>query len=132
MDSISTAIVAALSAGAISGLTDTTKAAISDAYNKLKTAIQKRFGQEHALVKAVEAVEARPTSAGRQTTLVEEVKDAGANRDAELITLAELISQLLKEYAKDNTAVQQIITGNYNATSVHGNATVTVDHFKDA
>jgi|SRR5271157_3402659 len=131
MDPITTAIVAALSAGAISGLTDMAKTAISDGYNKLKAAIQKRFGQGHAVVKAVEDIETKPTSQGRQRTLAEEVTEAGADRDAELLALAEHIHQLLKEHAKDNTAIQQIITGNYNATSVHGDAAVTVDHSKD-
>jgi hypothetical protein len=51
--------------------------------------------------------------------------------DAELLALAEQIRQLLDEHAKDNTAVQQIITGNYNATSVHGDASVTVQTPKD-
>ena len=131
MDPITTAIIAALSAGALSGLTDTAKAAITDGYNKLKAVIQKRFGQEHAIVKAVEAVEAKPASAGRQGTLVEEITEAGADQDAELLSLAEHIRKLLKEHAKGNAAVQQIITGDYNATSVHGDASVTVHAPKD-
>ncbi len=36
MDPITTAIVAALSAGAVSGLAETSKTAITDAYNQLK------------------------------------------------------------------------------------------------
>lgn len=131
IDPVSAALIAAAVAGATGGLTDVSKTALVDAYSALKAAIQKRFGQQHALVKAVEAVEAKPTSAGRQTTLVEEVKDSGADQDAMLITLAEQIRQLLKEHAKTNAAIQQIITGDYNATSVHGDATVTVHQPKD-
>jgi len=126
IDPVSAAIIAAALAGATGGITNVSKTAWVDAYSALKTAIQKRFGQEHALVKAVEAVDAKPTSTGRQGTLVEEVTEAGANRDTEFLRLAEPLHQLLKEHARENTAVQQIMTGNYNATSVHGDANVTI------
>jgi hypothetical protein len=126
IDPVSAALIAAAVAGATGGLTDVSKTALTDTYSALKAAIQKRFGQQHGLVKAVEALEAKPTSAGRQTTLVEEVTDAGVDQDTELVTLAEQICQLLKDQVKTNPAVQQIITGNYNATSVHGDANVTV------
>ena len=131
IDSVSAALIAATVAGASGGLTDVSKTAIVDAYTALKVALQKRFGPHHAVVKAVEAMETKPTSAGRQSTLVEEVTDAGANRDAELLALAETLRQLLNVHAKNNTAVQQIIMGNYNATSVHGDASVTVQPSRD-
>lgn len=131
IDPVSAALIAATVAGATGGLTDVSKTALMDAYTALKAAIQQRFGQHHALVKAVEAVEAKPTSVGRQTTLVEEVTDADAAQDRELLTLAEQLRQVLKEQAKTNPVVQQIITGNYNATSVHGNASVTVQPPKE-
>lgn len=126
IDPVSAALIAAAVAGVTGGLTDVGKTALVDAYSALKAAIQKRFGQQQALIEAVKAVEARPTSPGRQTTLIEEVKDAGADQDAELVTLAEQIRQLLKDQAETNATVQQIISGNYNATSVHGDASVTV------
>src|SRR6266700_1710128 len=88
IDPISAALIAAAVAGATSGLTDVSKTAVMDAYHALTTAIGKRFGQEHAVVKAVEALEGKPTSAGRQSTLVEEVTEVGADRDAELLALA--------------------------------------------
>ncbi len=131
IDPVSTALIAATVAGAAAGLNEASKTALTDAYGALKAKIQERFGQHHALVNAIEAVEAKPISAGRQTTLVEEVKDSGADQDAGLITLAEQIRQLLKEYAKTNVAVQQIITGDYNATSIHGDATVTFHQPRD-
>lgn len=131
IDPISAALIAAAMAGAAGGITDVSKSALIDAYTALKTAIQKRLGQEHVVVKAVEAVESKPNSAGRQSTLVEEVTDAGLDWDADLLALAEHLRQLLKEHAQENTTVQQIITGNYNATSVHGGATVTVQAPKD-
>src|SRR5947207_8409608 len=109
MDPITTAIVAALSAGAISGLTDTAKAAITDGYTKLKGLLTTKYGASSDVVQAIDKLEAKPTSAGRQGTVVEEVTEAGADQDAELLALAERIRHLLKEYAKENTTVQQII-----------------------
>lgn len=81
--------------------------------------------------KAVDAMESKPTSAGQHSTLVEEVTDAGLDRDTELLTLAEQLTKLLTAHAQDPAIVLQIITGNYNATSVHGDATVTVEAPED-
>jgi hypothetical protein len=44
MEPITTAIIAALTAGAASGLTEAAKKSISDAYSGLKTLIKKKFG----------------------------------------------------------------------------------------
>ena len=84
IDPVSAALIAV--AGATSGLTEVSKNVV---YDSLKAAIQKRFGHEHALVKAVEAVEAKPTSQGRHTTLVEEITEAGADQDQALLALAD-------------------------------------------
>ncbi len=130
MDPITAAILAALSTGAASGFRDTAKVAITDGYNKLKELLTKKYGASSDVVQAIDKLEAKPTSAGRQGTLAEEVKEAGADQDGELLALVEQIRHLLKEHARENAAVQQIITGSYDATSVHGNATITVDHFK--
>lgn len=130
MDPVTTAIIAALSAGATVGLADTTKTAITDSYNKLKDLLTKKFGASSDVVNAIEAIEAKPTSEGRQRTLVEEVTEVGADQDTELLALAKHIRDLLKDHAKNDMAMQQIITGDYNATSVHGDASVTI-HAQD-
>ena len=124
-------ISAALIAGATGGITDASKTAVTDAYHALTEAIRRRLGHEHAVVKAVEAVESKPTSTGRQSTLIEEVTDAGADHDADLLALASQLRHLLAEHAQSNATVQQIITGNYNATSVYGDASVTVEAPKE-
>jgi hypothetical protein len=126
MDPVSAAIIGAAVTGATGGITNMSKTALMDAYGTLKAALQKHFGPQHAVITAVEAVESKPASDGRQQTLVEEVTEAGADRDAELLRLAEHVRQLLQDHAQDNAMVQQIITGNYNATSVHGDANVTL------
>ncbi len=126
IDPVSAALIAAAVAAATSSLNDVSKTAVLDAYEALKAAIHKRFGAEHPVSKAVEAIDAKPTSKGRQETLIEEITDAGADQDKELLTLAEPIHLILEKQAKDNATVQQIISGNYNAVSVSGDASVTV------
>src|SRR5215472_1294897 len=96
MDPITTAIIAALSAGAISGLTETSKTAIADAYARLKTLLSKKFGGESEVVHAVDAVEAKPESAGRKATLQEEVAAAKVDQDQEVLHAAQTLLQLLQ------------------------------------
>ena len=65
MDPITTAIVAALSAGAISGITDTAKTAVNDGYNKLKSLLTKKHGAGSEVVQAINKLETKPESQGR-------------------------------------------------------------------
>jgi hypothetical protein len=51
-DIVANAIVAALSAGAVAGATDTAKSAIADAYQGLKSLIKKKSGDESEAAKA--------------------------------------------------------------------------------
>jgi aminopeptidase N len=57
-----------------------------DAYAALRQRIQEWIAKEH-----VDKLEEKPDSAGRQTTLAEELADAGAADDAELRRLAEAL-----------------------------------------
>ena len=96
MDPITTAIVAALSAGAVSGVTETSKTAVSDGYNKLKDLLTKRFGAKSDLVLAVNQLEARPESAGRKETLQEEMTVVNAEQDDELLAAAQHVLTLVQ------------------------------------
>ena len=121
MDPITTAIVAALSAGAISGLTETSKTAITDAYARLKTLLTKKFGGESEVVHAVSEVEAKPDSAGRQATLQEEVAAAKADQDQEVLHAVQALLQLLQASAEGGQHVQRA-TGNYIAQADRGSS----------
>lgn len=96
MDPITTAIVAALSAGAISGLTETSKTAISDAYTRLKELLAKKFGASSEVVQALKQVETKPESGGRQTMLHEEIAAANAEQDREILAAAHHILTLVQ------------------------------------
>ena len=96
MDPITAAILAAVAAGATAGLTEVTKKAIGDAYEALKTKIAEKFGAESELVDAIERVEAKPDSVGRQTTLQEEVQAAKADQDPDLLALADALAKAIQ------------------------------------
>ncbi len=95
MDPITAAIVAALSAGAISGLTETSKAAITDGYNKLKDLLTKKSGASSDVLEALDKLEAKPHSDGHKTVLHEEIATIGAEHDAEILAAAEHLLTLV-------------------------------------
>ncbi|MEO0928826.1 MAG: hypothetical protein AAFY63_23565, partial [Cyanobacteria bacterium J06643_13] len=76
MDIITTAIIAALA-----GLS---KDAINDSYKALKSALKQKFGSKSDVVDAVEGLEKKPDSKGRQTTLQEEIESSQVNEDSEI------------------------------------------------
>ena len=88
MDPISTAIVAALSAGAISGLTETSKTTITDTYARLKDLIIKKFGVRSDVVQAINQLEAKPESTDRKETLQEEITAVKVEQDHEILAVA--------------------------------------------
>ena len=124
MDPITAAIVAAVAAGAIGGLTEASKTAITDAYNKLKALLTKKFGGESDVVHAVNAVEAKPDSAGRKATLQEEVAAAKADQDQEVLQAAQALLHLLQAIPEGGQHVQTA-TGTYFAQADRG-STATV------
>ena len=95
MDPITTAIVAALSAGTISGLTETSKTAMTDAYNAFKALLIKKFGAKSEVVQAIDRLEAKPESVGRQETLQEEIVTVNAEQDHEVLAAARHVLALV-------------------------------------
>jgi hypothetical protein len=127
MDPITTAIVAALTIGATSGITDTAKTMISDAYQGLKGVLHKKFGRDSSLVKSVEVLEAKPEAVGRQQTLDEEIIDAHANQDQDILQAAQHLLNLVQTQQGGERHILHVI-GNYNAiVQGSGNATVNVN-----
>src|SRR5260221_12878210 len=69
MDPVTTAILAALAAGAIGGITEMSKTAITDAYQKLKGLLVNKFGATSKVATAVDELEEVHESKGRAVTL---------------------------------------------------------------
>lgn len=97
---ITTAIIAALAA--------ISKDAIKDSYNALKDALKRKFGSESDVVDAVEGLEKKPDSKGRQTTLQEEIENAKVNDDAEIVQLANNLQDEIKKQPDGQKIINQI------------------------
>ncbi len=127
MDPITMAIVAALTAGATSGLTEAAKAMIIDAYQGLKNLITKKIGDKSNVITSIEELETKPQSVGRQQTLNEEIVDTAIAQDQDILQAAHSLLSLIKAEPGGEHHVQQV-TGNYNAVvQGSGNATVNVN-----
>lgn len=119
MEPISTAIFAALAAGAVTGATDVSKKVIVDGYGALKEMIKKKFGGKTELADAIENLEKKPDSSGRQRTLQEEVAAAGVDNDPEIIKQAEALLKKIKAQPGGEQHIQTAI-GNYIAQADRG------------
>ena len=127
MEPVTTAILAAIAAGATAGVTDTAKAAIGDAYAGLKSLFQSKFGGDSKVVEAVDKLEADPDSAGWKETVGKEVAAAGANRDQELIAAAQAVLARLDELPASERQHIQSAIGSYIAQADRGGtAKVTI------
>ncbi len=87
------AVAAAVSAGAVQGLTDSAKQAIADAYKALKGVLTRKYSADVAVV------EVDPASAPRQAVLEAELIKAAADGDGELQAAAEHVLRVVHEYA---------------------------------
>jgi hypothetical protein len=102
MDPITTAIVAALSAG----IKKVGEKAVVESYGKLKELLKKKFGADSDIADSVEKLESKPDSKARQEMLAEEVKETGAHEDPELL---EAVKRLMADI-KARPGGSEIIT----------------------
>ncbi len=131
MDPVTLAIVAALATGVAGGATEVGKNVLVDAYEAVKAAIKNKLGIDSEAAKAVDALEKKPDSAGRRETLKEELAAVGADKDPEILRVAEALLEKLKAEPGGAQIVQQV-TGSYNAVAAQGStATVNVNQPKD-
>jgi hypothetical protein len=85
-----TVVVSALAAGAATGLNDAVAAAVKDAYTALKGLLARRYRTID-----VAPVERKPDSEAKRKSLEEDLADAGADSDTELLDAARrLIEQV--------------------------------------
>jgi hypothetical protein len=126
MDPITTALVAAATAGATAGLTDTAKAAIGDAYTGLKALIKDAFGAGNSVTEAAERLEAKPDSEGRKLEVAEAVAESKAAERADIVAAADALLAKLKETPAGAQHIQSAV-GSYIAQAAGGStATVSV------
>lgn len=131
MDPVTTALLAAMAAGALGGVTEAGKAVVVDAYGKLKSLLAKKFGGKSDVVQAVEQVEAKPDSKGRKETLAEEIAGVKADQDPEIVQAAQMLLQAVQGLPEGGQHIQTAI-GNYIAQADRGStASVNIGHLKE-
>ncbi len=119
MDPITTAILAAIAAGAVAGAAKVGEQAIVDAYTGLKELLKRKFGAKSEVVKAVKALETKPDSAARKDVVKEEVAAAKADQDPELLQAAQALLDKIGARPGGVQIIQQA-TGSYIAQASGG------------
>jgi len=126
MDPITTAILAAVSAGAIAGVTKAGEQIIVDAYGKLKELLGKKFGIKSKVVKAVKDLEANPKSEARKAVMKEELSAAKADQDKDLLQAAQALLKSVKALP-GGTQIIQTAMGDQNIQIAGDGNTVNVN-----
>jgi hypothetical protein len=129
MDPITTAILAAITAGAIAGITKVGEQVVVVAYGKLKEMIKEKFGARSKLVNAVKELEANPKSAARKEVVKEEVAAARADQDKDLIQAAQALIKTVKALPGGTQIIQTAI-GDQNIQISGDRNTVKVNTLK--
>lgn len=99
-------IIIAAIAGALGNLGS---AAVLGAYQGVKALVQRKFGTDNKMTKAIEELEQEPDSPGRKMLLQEAAAKAGADKDEEIIKAAQALLDAVKAQPGGEKAVQQII-----------------------
>jgi hypothetical protein len=101
MEILTTAIMAALGNLGVK--------AVGDAYEGVKTLVQRKFGAESELADALKKLEQKPEAQARQQLLKEEAEAAGADKDEEIIKAAQALLDAVKAQPGGAEAVQNIV-----------------------
>ncbi|MCI5164237.1 MAG: hypothetical protein D3917_19940 [Candidatus Electrothrix sp. AX5] len=99
MDIITTALTAALVAGAAQGANTVSKQAIVDSYNVLKNALSKKFGANDQPLQTLKALECNPSSETHQHALDEQITKDKISADHDIQHLAQVLFDKLSESA---------------------------------
>ncbi|MEM1400181.1 MAG: hypothetical protein AAGF58_09885 [Pseudomonadota bacterium] len=125
MEPISTAIIAAIAAGAVSGATEVGKAAIVDAYKGLKALIVRSFGADSDAAEAIEKLEQQPDRDDRRATVATELALAGAGDNPAIVEAAEALLKQIQAQPGGGQTVQN--AQGYGIAQASGNSTATVN-----
>lgn len=106
MDPVTTAVLAAIEAGANSAAGDVAKKALVDCYDGLKALLKKKFGGESEVAQAVDKLEDKPDAKGRRLTVEEEMTAVKAGADPELLMAAQALLNQLKAMPGAKQSVQ--------------------------
>jgi hypothetical protein len=132
MDPVTTAIIAALTAGATTGGTELVKKSVSDGYDGIKSLLKEKFGHNSEVVKAVTGLETKPGSEGRRSTLQEEIVAAKADQDPDVVKAAQAILGELKSQPGGAQIIQTATGTNIAQAASGGKASVRINQPKES
>ena len=112
MDPITASIVAALATGVAGGAAKVGSKLIVDAYDALKAALKKKFGDDSDLADAVDKLEAEPDFEPNQTMLAGRVKQVKGVEDPGLMELVKKLAEALESTPEGKKAASK-----YNITA---------------
>lgn len=126
-DPVTAAVLAAISAMALTGGNEVAKRAVGDAYEALKGLLKRKLGGGEA-VEAVEKLEKSPDSAGRKQIVSEELAAVKVDDDAELVAAAEQVMMKVRELEPGQRQHVMQAVGSYIAQADRGGiAKVTIN-----
>lgn len=123
------AIMMAIISGAVASAKPTTEKVISDLYTGLKAVLQRKYNDI-----SLDALEKKPNSEAKQAALREDLMDANAGEDKDLLQQAQLLLQAIAEQTPQvtqaigikledvkaaNVRLQEIIVSGNQAAGVH-------------
>ena len=127
MDPISLGLIAAISAGAATGVSNATTQMVSDSYQGLKGLIKRKFGASNKAVEAIEKLEENPESTGWRESVETELTKIDATSDADLLFAAETLLEHIKALPSGEDHIK--VVGNYNAVAQNrSTAKVHIEH----
>lgn len=125
MEPVTTAILAALTAGAELGAKTVARKLVVDGYGALKALLKRKLGAGSEAIEAVEKLEEDPDSAGWKETVGKELAQTEAVNDPEIVANAEALLERIKEMPGGDQHI--IAVGKYIAIARdHSTATVNV------
>jgi hypothetical protein len=125
-----TAIVAALAAGAVKSAASVGEKVLVDGYAALRALLQRKFGDQSRLIQAVDELEAKPDSEGRKLTLKEEVENAKADEDSEIRQKAQALLDQLEAQPGGRQHIQNAVGSYIAQADRQSTAQVRVNHPK--
>ena len=119
MDPITTAIIAAIAAGAASGTGTVAEKVIIEAYEGLKALINRKFGNDNKISKVITDLEEEPDFEPNKAALEGRVKQTRADEDQDIKVAAQELLEKIKSQPEGEKHIQQAI-GSYIAQADRG------------
>jgi uncharacterized protein YbjQ (UPF0145 family) len=107
-------IVMALAAGAAAGLKETASSAVKDAYAGVRRLIGERYGGVD-----LEPLEQKPASEAKQASVAEDLEEAGAGSDQELLDQVRKLVAAVEEHDPGAAAAVGVDLEKVKAASLH-------------